>query len=230
MTAAEYFSDWAKVVDVREADRIIRSLAEKRVPVCPLIKDVFRAFRLCPYRDLKVVIIGQDPYPQTVKGRPVAQGVAFANNAATAKDSLSPSLRVLMESVIDFSVPHGRITFAPDLEKWERQGVLLLNSALTCEAGRPGSHTLLWRPFMVSFLERMQLCKTGIIYILMGSQAQSFEPYIDSDYNYMFRTPHPAVCARSGTKFPHELWQSVNTILVSNLGYGIQWYDEERFS
>lgn len=129
MTIEEYFGEWRKVVDINEADRIIRKLAGLKQQVCPQIKDIFKAFTLCSLSDLKVLILGQDPYNNLINSRPVATGIAFANSSDTLQCNYSPSLDVLMESVIDFTYPHQSIIFDASLEKWEKQGVLLLNSA-----------------------------------------------------------------------------------------------------
>ena len=221
MTKQEYFGDWAGVVDLQEADRIVRKLSASH-HISPQLKDIFKAFRLCPLRNLRVVIIGQDPYPQ--KG--VATGLAFANSSDTPEDSYSPSLEILRESVIDYTIPHRTITFDPDLEKWEEQGVLLLNSALTCELGKVGSHTLLWRPFMTSFLTNLSKCSTGIVYVLMGNQAQTLEPYINHQFNHVIRIRHPSYYARTKTRMPSDIWSQVNNILIGQNGYGIEWYKE----
>ena len=222
MTKQEYFGDWAGVVDLQEADRIVRKLSASN-HICPQLKDIFKAFLLCPLRNLRVVIIGQDPYPQ--KG--VATGLAFANSSDTPEDSYSSSLEILRESVIDYTIPHRTITFDPDLEKWEEQGVLLLNSALTCELGKVGSHTLLWRPFMTSFLTNLSKCSTGIVYVLMGNQAQTLEPYINHQFNHVIRIRHPSYYARTKTRMPSDIWQQINQILIGQNGYGIEWYKEE---
>ena len=228
MTIQEYFGDWSDVIDLNEADRIIRKLSASK-DVCPLPKDVFKAFHLCPLSNLRVVICGQDPYPNlTVQGGsdtlkiPVATGLAFANAPDTK--SLSPSLEVLRESVIDFSRPHEMINFDPSLEKWEEQGVLLLNSALTCQTGKVGSHTLLWWPFMKSLFSNLSKHATGIVYVLMGSQAQNLEPYIDKRFNHVIRIRHPSWYARNRAVMPSDLWSNINDILIGQNGYGIKWY------
>lgn len=227
MTAQEYFGDWSKVICISEAERILRSLSTSKQTVCPLLKDVFRAFSLCSLHDLKVVILGQDPYCNLHNGVPIATGIAFANAKDTSEDCFSPSLDVLMESVIDFSIPHGILTFDSTLEKWEAQGVLVLNSALTCLAGQPGSHSLLWRPFIRSFLTRLSACATGIVYILMGTEAQSFKPYINPRFNHIIKTHHPSWYARTHTPMPHDIWLQVNRILKGLYGFDIHWYGEQ---
>lgn len=222
MTIQEYFGDWSDVIDLKEADRIMKRLSASNYVICPQPKDIFKSFHLCSLHSLRLVIIGQDPYPQ--KG--VATGLAFANASNTPDNCLSPSLEVLRESVIDYTIPHGIVNFDPSLEKWEEQGVLLLNSALSCEVGKIGSHTLLWRPFITSFLTNLSKCSTGIVYVLMGSQAQSLEPYINKHFNYVIRCRHPSYYARTKTKMPKDIWQSINEILISQNGYGIEWYQE----
>jgi len=226
MAIKEYFGDWAHIVDLREAERVMAALKPKASVLCPRLKDVFKAFRLCPYRDLRLVIIGQDPYPQVVNGSPIAQGLAFAVPNGFSWKSFPPSLKVLTESVIDFSVPHHAATFAPCLEDWARQGVLLLNAALTCEAGRPEAHALLWRPFMVSLLKSLSLYSNGLVYLLMGSCAKSLSAYISHDGNHVFETRHPAWYARSGQKMPSRLWHDINSILKGQNGYGIKFCEE----
>ena len=222
MTIEEYFGDWSNVIDLKEADRIIRKLSASKYMVCPNVKDIFKAFHLCSLHNLRVVLLSQDPYPQ----RGVATGLAFANSPDTPEKSLSPSLEILKESVIDYTIPHRSINFDASLEKWEEQGVLLLNSALSCQQGKAGSHILMWRPFISSFLTNLSKCSSGIVYILMGSVAQSFEPYIEKKFNHVVRIRHPSYYARTKTRMPSDIWKEVNQILISQNGYGIEWYKE----
>ena len=232
MTIQEYFGDWSKVIDLTEADRIIRKLSASNHTICPQLKDIFKAFTLCPLNNLRCVLIGQDPYsnlkttvlddfPSRI---PVATGLAFANSPDTQE--LSPSLEVLKESVINYTIPHRTTIFDPSLEKWETQGVLLLNSALSCEVGRVGSHTLLWRPFIKSLLTNLSKYHTGIVYVLMGTVAQSFEPYINKQFNHVIRIRHPSWYARQKQRMPSDTWQEINSILIAQNGYGIEWFTE----
>jgi len=220
MTIQEYFGDWSKVVDLQEADRILRKLSASDRIICPKIEDIFKALRLCPFNSLRTVILGQDPYCQ----KDVATGLAFANSPGTQE--LSPSLEVLKESVINYTIPHRTINFDPSLEKWEAQGVLLLNSALSCELGKTGSHTLLWRPFIKSLLINLSKYHTGIVYVLMGTVAQSFEPYINKQSNYVIHIRHPSWYVRQRQRMPSDIWLKINSILTNLNGYGIEWYEE----
>ena len=158
MTKEEYFGDWLKVLPEVEMIDILKKLSPIKDRICPEFKDIFKAFNKCPYRDLRLVIVGQDPYPQ--KG--IATGIAFANYNNTLEKDLSPSLQIIKESVINYEVSHNLITFASELEEWEEQGVLLLNTALTCEINKPGSHSLLWRPFICKLIKQICSYNSGI--------------------------------------------------------------------
>lgn len=225
MTIDEYFGDWMKVLDRNETMKImgwLRSINQSTL--CPSIKDVFKAFKLCPYNNCRVVFISQDPYPQ----RGVAQGVLFGNSSDTPENKLSPSLQIIKESVINFEIPHNFITFDPTLESWAKQGILMINSALTTEVGKIGVHMMKWRPFMIAFLKQMSMINPGIIYVLFGSQAQILEPYISKN-NYVLKIEHPAYFARTNKKMPYHIWKDINKILYDLYGERIEWFKEEKF-
>ena len=171
MTLDEYFGDWMKVIDRAELNNVMAKVGHeyRRKPLCPAQSDVFRAFELCPLKDLKVVMLGQDPYPQ--KG--VATGILFGNRKEVNEDNLSPSLNVVKEAAINFEVPHYCITFDQTLESWAKQGILMINSALTVEMNRIGSHVMIWRPFIAKLLKNLSEYDTAIIYVLFGRQAQT---------------------------------------------------------
>ena len=224
MTIQEYFGDWSKLIDLQLTNSIMKKLSMLSCHdnLCPSLNNVFKAFKLCPLNSLRLVILGQDPYPQ----RGVATGLAFANSPDTPEKSYSPSLEVLRESVIDYTIPHRTINFDPSLEKWASQGVLMLNSALSCEVGKIGSHTLLWRPFIKSLLIGLSKYHTGIVYILMGTVAQSFEPYINTQFNHVVRIRHPSWYAREKKSMPSDIWREANSILTGLNGSAINWYEE----
>lgn len=224
MTIEEYFDDWSKIVNTGEASRLAIKLQRSKKLICPKLCDIYYAFRLCKFHDLRVVIIGQDPYPNYINGHPVATGIAFANSSDTLEKDYSPSLKVLRDSFINFGMPNESINFDSSLESWERQGVLLLNTALSCIKGKTGSHTLMWRPFITSFLTNLSKATTGIVYVLMGSDAQSLKPYINDRFNYIIETRHPAYYARAHSQMPN-IWNKINQILIDQNGYGIKWYN-----
>ena len=224
MTLDEYFGDWMKVIDRTELSNVMAKVGQeyKRKPLCPIQSDVFKAFELCSLKDLKIVMLGQDPYPQNG----VATGILFGNNKEISNENLSSSLKVIKEAAINFEVPHNCIIFDQTLESWARQGILMLNSALTVEMNKVGSHTMLWRPFIAKLLKSLSEYNTAIIYVLFGRQAQSFKPYINDKLNYVIEIEHPAYFARNGTKMPHQLFIDISNKVKELYGVPLKWYEE----
>lgn len=224
MTLDEYFGDWMKVIDRAELNNAMSkvSMEYRRKPVCPNQPDVFRAFELCPLKDLKVVMLGQDPYPQ--KG--VATGILFGNRSDTNEEDLSPSLKVVKEAAINFEVPHYCVTFDNTLESWARQGILMINSALTVEMNRVGSHVMIWRPFIAKLLKNLSDYNIAVVYVLFGRQAQTFKPYINSRFNHIIEVEHPAYFARNNARMPHQLFIDISNKVKDIYGVPIEWYQE----
>lgn len=213
MTLINYFGDWLNVINIKELEKVVSAInyIYKRKIVVPNYSDIFKAFTLCSLHDCKVVFLGQDPYPQ----KDIATGIAFGNKLGTI--NLSPSLQVIKNSVLD---PYE--VFDETLESWGKQGILMLNSALTCEVNNVGSHIMLWRPFIVKLLQNMSSYDTGLVYVLWGSQAQTFEPYIGKN-NHILKHKHPAWYARNNTPLPSLIFDKINRILINNYGIPIKW-------
>lgn len=222
MTFNEYLGKWSEVINKRVLDIILSKLEleYKTKLICPMQRDVFKAFKLCSYDELKVVMVGQDPYPQ--KG--VATGILFGNKKGTRNENLSPSLQVIRKTIIDLENSDNCITFDPTLENWAKQGILMLNSALTVEMNKVGSHTMLWRPFISDLLQKLSNSRTGIIYILFGRQAQTFKPYINKQFNTVLEEKHPAYFARTGEKMPDTIFKEVNELIRNKYKIPIIWY------
>lgn len=227
MTIDEYFGDWMKVLDRAETMKIMGWLKTVNPnTLCPALPNIFRAFKLCSYEDCRVVFIGKDPYPQ--KG--VATGILFGNNKETFNNKLSPSLEIIKEAAINFEIPHNLITFDNSLESWAKQGILMINSALTCEVNRVGIHTNIWRPFISKLVKNLSERELGIIYVLFGGDAQSLKPYINNKYNDIIETQHPAYFARTNQRMPHSIFTKINKIFYKRYGEKIKWYEEETFN
>lgn len=223
MTIEEYFGDWMRVIDKPELIRISTWLSRQNpTTLCPSHANVFKAFTLCNLSDCKVVFLGQDPFPQ--KG--VATGVLFGNSNDTPEDKLSPSLDVIKEASINYEIPHQELVFDNTLESWAKQGILMINSALTCEVNNIGSHILNWRQFIAKLLRNLSTKESGIIYVLFGKQAQSFKPYINDKYNTIIEVEHPSYFARTKTKMPCSVFTDINKLLKSKYGTEISWYQE----
>lgn len=224
MTIEEYFGGWTKVIDKTELNHALSMLSKEYLSksVCPNQTDVFKAFKLCPFEDLKVVFLGQNPYPQ--KG--VATGILFGNKKEVLEEDLSPSLKIIKEAVINFEIPHNNIIFDQTLENWAKQGILMINSALTVEMNKIGSHVMLWRPFISKLLKNLSESSCSIVYVLFGKQAETFNPYINKKFNHVLKIEHPAYFARNRIKMPHYLFTEIDKKLNDIYGYSIKWYEE----
>lgn len=220
MTIDEYFGDWMKVIDKQEAVRIMGWLKNINPNLlCPAINNIFKAFKLCPYKECKAIFIGMDPYPQ----KNIATGILFGNSSNVK--NISPSLKIVKEAVINFDIPHNNIIFDQTLESWAKQGILMLNSALTCEVNKVGSHVMIWRPFITKLIKNMSEKNTAIVYVLFGRQAQTLKPYIGK-YNHIIEIEHPAYFARTNTKMPKDLFININNIIKGIYGYSFEWFKQ----
>ena len=217
-----------RVIDKPEAMKIMGWLKTVNPnTLCPALPNVFRAFKLCSLKDCRVVMIGMDPYPDKFMGKPRATGILFGNNKDVPEDKLSPSLQVVKESAINFEIPHNIITFDQTLESWAKQGILMINSALTCELNKVGSHVNQWRPFVSKLLKNLSERETGIVYILFGRQAQTLKPYINERYNDIIEIEHPAYFARSNKIMPYSVFRQMNDFLYGRYGERITLFNEE---
>lgn len=223
MTLEEYFGRWMRVIDKKSLEEALNKLGPEyqRKSICPVQNKVFRTFELCPYDELKVVMLGQDPYPQ--KG--VATGILFGNDKEVTEENLSPSLKIVKEACINYEIPHNSIIFDQTLESWAKQGILMINSALTVEMNKVGSHVMLWRPFISKLLKNLSDNNTAIVYVLFGRQAQTFKPYIGK-FNHIIEVEHPAYFARTNTKMPSELFRNINNLVKGINKMPIEWYQE----
>lgn len=182
----------------------------------PVLKDVFKAFEECPYDKLRVVVIGQDPYPQAG----VADGISFS---CSKTGKVQPSLRYLFKEIEDTVYPDG-YKWDPDLKRWSNQGVLMLNTALTCQIGNIGSHINIWKPFITYLLDILGHYNSGIAYIFLGTKAKAWSKSIPS-INYKFFVSHPASAAYKKQQQwdSNDLFNKINNVLYENNGEKITW-------
>ncbi len=161
--------------------------------VYPDKNKVFRVFQETNPEDVKIIILGQDPYPNLFKQEPSACGRAFA----TENGYFNPSLRnIFKELKSDLGIVKEDLS----LQSWVDQGVFLLNTALTVEAGKTESHLLLWRKFTQELLSNFSK-EYKPVWILLGSKAQSWEKYIVSEKIIKAAHPSPLAGGRfSGSK------------------------------
>ena len=221
MTAEEYFGDWIKVIDKKELVKIMSWLKTVDAKtLCPSPKNIFKAFLTCPFTECKVIMVGLDPYPQPG----VATGIMFGNSAN--QKVLSPSLQVIKEACINFEIPHNNIMFDQTLESWAKQGILMLNTALTCEVNYTGSHSDIWRPFISKLITNISRRDSGLVWVLFGAKAQSFERFIDGTHK-IIKVAHPAYFARKQEKMPYSVFTDINKFLKAQYNEHIEFYKEE---
>ncbi len=190
------------------------SIADKRFT--PTLKQLFRAFEECPYDDLKVVFIGQDPYPQLG----VADGISFScGNTNKAQ----PSLRYIFEEIERTVYQEFPSYQDPDLTRWSKQGILMLNTALTVEVGKIGSHYDIWKPFTAYLLDSLNNYNPGLIYVYMGKKAEEWSE-LTNDNNYKFTVKHPASAAYNGSKWDsNNIFNKISKLVEENNGQKIIW-------
>lgn len=102
----------------------------------------------------------------------------------------------------------------------------MLNSALTVEMNKIGSHIMLWRPFIAEFLKSMSLNSTGIIYVLFGEQAKTFKPYINNKFNFILEEHHPSYYVRIKKDMPATIFNEINKLVKGKYNQEIIWYHE----
>ncbi len=153
----------------------------REAKVIPSSDKVFNTFNICPFRDLKVVILGQDPYPNEQD----ACGSAFKSGSELHTPS---SLRNILNEV---ERDTNKLLIDEDITRWEEQGVLLLNTSLTTEEKNPGAHKGVWDPFIHKVFEVINHYHSGIIFMLWGNHAKSYKPYISS-HQYILESTHPS--------------------------------------
>ena len=153
--------------------------------ILPPKKDMFNAFNLTDLENIKVVIIGQDPYP--TKG--VAHGLAFSvKKGVKIPASLKNIFKELEDENIGFKIPEDGC-----LEPWAKQGVFLINTVLTVEEGKPNSHKNIgWQTFTTNLIKYLNSENKNICYMLWGNNAQKYEKYIDGEKNLILKSVHPS--------------------------------------
>ncbi len=160
------------------------------VVIYPPAKLIFNAFNLTPFGKLKVVLLGQDPYHQPHQ----AMGLSFSVPSGVR---IPPSLQnIYKELQMDLGIPPCQ---SGDLSSWAREGVLLLNSILSVEAGKPTSHQHFgWQHFTDAVISRINFHCEGIIFLLWGNYAKAKKSLINPNKHFILEAAHPSPLARSG--------------------------------
>ncbi len=173
--------------------------------VYPPAKNIFSAFEYCKLSDLKVVILGQDPY----HGPKQANGLCFSVNDNIRKP---PSLVNIFKEIKDDIGKE--IPESGNLEVWARQGVLLLNATLTVRANQAGSHQKKgWEIFTDAVVQNISNKKDGIVFILWGAYAQSKGSVIDQSRHLVLKSAHPSPFSAYNGFFGNKHFSKTNEYL-----------------
>ena len=202
-----YFSDLLANVDKEYAEQIC----------FPPKELIFSSFEYCRFDDLKVVIIGQDPY----HGEGEANGLCFSVNDSV---KIPPSLRNIFREV-NSDLDSLFLPASGNLERWAKQGVLLLNATLTVQKDKPNSHKHLnWEKFTDAVIQKISDEKQHVVFLLWGNFAHKKGLKIDRTKHLVLESGHPSpMSANQGKWFGNKHFSNTNTYLQSNGIEAINW-------
>lgn len=215
-------ASWKNILKDEFEKPYFKALAEfvkseyKKFQCFPPAKSIFKAFDLCPFNQLKVVIIGQDPY----HGPNQAHGLCFSVPESVA---MPPSLiNIFKELETDLNKPlpnHG------NLESWAKQGVLLLNATLTVRAREAGSHQNQgWETFTDEVITQISKQKENVVFLLWGGFAKRKSKLIDANKHHILTSGHPSpLSANRGYWFGNKHFSQTNQLLESRGKASIKW-------
>ncbi|CAM4028435.1 uracil-DNA glycosylase [Pseudoalteromonas byunsanensis] len=186
------------------------------VTVYPPHEQIFEAFKVTPFEQVKVVILGQDPY----HGPSQAHGLCFSVlPGIKPPPSLANMYKELAQDIAGFTIPnHGYLL------PWAEQGVLLLNTVLTVEQGEAHSHKKLgWERFTDVVIEQLNTHRDGIVFLLWGAHAQKKGKNIDKHRHYVLHAPHPSPLSVHRGFFGCQHFSKTNQLLQEMGKQPINW-------
>ena len=183
--------------------------------VYPPAKLIFNAFNRCPFQDVKVVIVGQDPYHEPGQ----AHGLCFS---VPEEMSLPPSLQNIYKEITqDMGKKTPR---SGNLERWAEQGVLLLNATLTVQAHRAGSHQGKgWEEFTDAAIRHLASEREHLVFILWGAYAQRKGESIDANRHLVLKSPHPSPLSAHRGFFGNKHFSRTNDYMKAHGKQPVDW-------
>jgi uracil-DNA glycosylase len=191
-----------------------------RATVYPPADEVFAALHLTPYADVKVVILGQDPY----HGPDQAHGLCFSVRPGVSPPPSLQNIFKEMEADLGVTPPsHGC------LDSWARQGVLLLNASLTVRAGKAASHQGKgWETFTDEVLRAVNDKPERVVFILWGASARKKKALVDTSRHVIIESPHPSPLSASSGFFGSRPFSRANAALIEAGRDPVDWTIPER--
>ncbi len=186
--------------------------------VYPPPAHIFKAFDLCPFEKVEVVILGQDPY----HGPRQANGLCFSVSDDVA---LPPSLiNIYKEISSDCGIPFEELTKSGDLSRWAEQGVLLLNATLTVKAHAAGSHQGKgWEEFTDAAIAALSSQREHLVFMLWGNYAKRKGEHIDRNKHLVLESAHPSPLSAYNGFFGNKHFSKANSYLLSHSKKPIDW-------
>ena len=182
----------------------------------PTENEVFNAFNYCSFQDLKIVLIGQDPY----HGKGQANGLCFSVNEGIKHPPSLQNIFKELESNVNKPYPK-----SGDLSHWAKQGILMLNATLTVQEAKAGSHQKQgWEQFTDAVIKIISAKKQNVIFLLWGGFAIKKSKLIDKNKHYLLTSGHPSpLSANRGYWFGNEHFSKANTLLKTWNKNEINW-------
>jgi len=213
--------EWKKLISEEFEKLYFKGLTQKvrdeyiNKVVYPPPKQIFRAFELCSPTEIRVVILGQDPYHTPG----VADGLAFST---PSKNSIPPSLQNIFKEIdSEFG---GSCSKDPDLTRWAKQGVLLLNASLSVRAGVANSHSDYgWHTFTDAVISAISENNKNVVFILWGAFAGKKSDLIDKSKHYILTSTHPSPLSAHRGFFGNKHFTQANAYLKEHSKEEIDW-------
>ena len=206
---------------MKKIKKFLVDCSKNNQTIYPHPKDIFKSLELTSYENVKVVILGQDPY----HGPNQAHGLAFSvQDSVPIPPSLKNIFKELIEDLeLEKRLPRQQYYGPGDLTNWAKQGVLLLNTCLTVFPGKPGSHSNLgWQEFTDSVIRAVDT-KDRIVFILWGSYAQKKKELLSNDKNLILEAPHPSPLSAHRGFFGCKHFSKTNQFLNKHKIKDIDW-------
>jgi uracil-DNA glycosylase len=213
-------------IESNECDAIYEFLkkeSKRGKNIAPLSSNVYRAFMETPLNEINAVMIGMCPYHTFKNGEPVADGLLMGcSTTGYPQPSLDKFYDAMEKEFYDgLNLKRHK---NPDVSYLAKQGVLMLNAALTVEMNKAGSHNAIWEPFIVYLLENV-LDTSGVPFIFLGKDAAKYERYLPP-FTWSFTVSHPASASYKQTDWNTEgVFKKVSEIVKQNNNFTIEWLD-----